>query len=55
MKVYVDKLDKPDVHLCQAPHRFGKNDNLNRKEMSNRNKTCFQSIGIYPHTSEMTS
>ena len=26
MKVYVDKLDKPDVHLCQAPHRFGKNE-----------------------------
>ena len=53
MKTYVDKVEKPDGHplnaLRRTPRRSGKNGNLNRRGMSNNNKTCFRCGGIYPH------
>ena len=53
MKIYVDKVEKPDAHtvnaLCRTPRRSGKNGNLNGRGMSNNNKTCFRCGGIYPH------
>ena len=53
MKIYVDKVEKPDLHpvnaLRQTPRRSGKNGNLNRKEMTNNDKTCFRCVGVYPH------
>ena len=53
MKIYVDKVEKPDAQSVNAlrwtPHRSGKNGNLNRRGMSNNNKTCFWCSGVYPH------
>ena len=54
MKIYVDKVETPDVHpvntLRRTPRRSGKNGNLNRRGMSNNNnKTCFRCGGVYPH------
>ena len=53
MKIYVDKVEKPDAHkvnaLRRTPRRSGKNGNLNRRGMSNNNKTYFRCGGIYSH------
>ena len=53
MKIYVDKMEKPDAHpvnaLRRTPDISGKNGNLNRRGMSNNNKTCSRCGGIYPH------
>ena len=37
------------MRIQLTPCRSGKNGNLNRRGMSNNNKTCFQCGGIYPH------
>ena len=53
MKIYVDSVEKPDVHpahaLCQMPRRPGKNGSLNRRGMSNNNKTYFRCGCVYSH------
>ena len=45
MNIYVDKVEKPDEHpvnaLRETSLRSGKNGNLNRRGMSNNDKTCF--------------
>ena len=46
-------MEKPDEHPVNAfrrtPRRSDKNSNLNRRGMSNDNKTCFQCGRVYPH------
>ena len=53
MKIYVDKVEKPDAHkvnaLRRTPRRSGKNGDLNRRGMSNTHKACFRCGSIYPH------
>ena len=51
MKIYVDTVEKSDVHpahtLRQTLHRSGKNGNLNRRRMSN--ESYFQCGGFFCH------
>ena len=53
MEIYVDKVEKRNVHpvstFHRAPHRSGEKDTLNRRGMSNYNKTFLQCSGVYSH------
>ena len=53
MKICIQKVEKRDIHQVNAfhltPRRSGKKGNLNRIEISNYNKTFFQSVGVSLH------
>ena len=53
MKIYMAKVEKPDVHpvnvVRPTSYRSSKNGHLNRRGMRNNNKTCFRCGGAYPH------
>ena len=44
MKIYVDKVEKPDAHPVNALRRTPR-----RSSNNNNNRTCFRCDGIYPH------
>ena len=53
MKIYVDKVEKCNMHPVngrhRVPRRSGKKGNLNRRRMSNYNNTFLPCGGVYPH------